>query len=509
MKNYIRLWPGLLIFCISVIISVLIYQDYGLGSDEHGQWGIGERYYQYVFHGDSTFNTYIERDHGAGFELPLKIIEKKFHIADERDVYLMRHIVSHLFFLVCMFFSYILVLRVFNNQWLACLAYLMLIYHPRLFSQAFFNSKDIPSMGTFLVAIALARWAFVKNKPIAYILLGIAIGYSASIRLMNIIILPPILLFCAIDLWQSIRNKRNVMPVIINTGTMLAGFAIALYVCWPTLWGNPVKNLMESYESLSVFRWNGAVRFAATKLEAADIPWSYIPTWFVISTPEVWLLLGLIGIILISASFIDAPMQYFTKPEQRIFLLALFCFIAPIAVVILLDSVLYDDWRHLYFIYPSFVLLAMYGLNHLLKKRYAPVVWGFCVLQLLLVGRFMIKAHPYQYVYFNYLLSHKEDYLMKEYELDYWGVSNKDGLEWVLAHSDKDTIYINGPWILGFNRCLLTPEKRKRFVHTDDESLWDYHIENFRMQPYKYSREQSAYNIDVLNSPILRVTKLK
>jgi hypothetical protein len=509
MKLFLKIWPGLLLLALSVIVSLQIYQHYGLSSDEHGQSLIGERFYQYVFESDPDFHNYIERDHGAGFELPLTILAKKLNISDPRDIFLMRHIVSHLFFLLCMFAGYLLALKIFKNQWLACLAFVMLVMHPRIYAHSYFNSKDVPAMGTFMLAIALSYWAFLKKNPLLFLLVGIVCGYSASIRLMNVIILGPMFILFLFDLVTAIRSRQNIWLPLANPLMVLAGCGITLYICWPTLWGDPVNNLLESYASLSKFRWFGNVWFAGSEIEAKYVPWSYIPTWFMLTTPEIWVLFGILGMILLIADLVNTPRAFFTNADQQFFLFLLLCFVAPIATIIILESTVYDDWRHLYFIYPAFVFLALYCIHRLAKRKFRIAIIALCVAEVIVVTRFMIKAHPFQGVYFNYFISHEQDYLQKKYELDYWGASNKAGLEWVLAHSGSDSIRINDAWILGFNLNILDPQQRKRFILAPEGQPIDFHIENFRTKPYKYQREHSVHNIDVLNSTVLRITKLR
>ena len=46
-------------------------------------------------------------------------------------------------------------------------------------------------------------------------------------------------------------------------------------------------------------------------------------------------------------------------------------------------------------------------------------------------GFTMIKSHPFEDVYFNILLSKKDQYLRKTFELDYWGTSYKQALEYI------------------------------------------------------------------------------
>ena len=49
-------------------------------------------------------------------------------------------------------------------------------------------------------------------------------------------------------------------------------------------------------------------------------------------------------------------------------LLHLFIFFIPIFSIIILHSTLYDGWRHLYFIYPSFLMVSLSGLNIIIIK---------------------------------------------------------------------------------------------------------------------------------------------
>ena len=100
---------------------------------------------------------------------------------------------------------------------------------------------------------------------------------------------------------------------------------------------------------------------------------------------------------------------------------------------IALHSVLYDDWRQLYFIYPSFVMLALYCIYKIYQTSLRWVIIGACALQIALLGFFMVKYHPFEEVYFNELVSHDKEYLRKNYELDYWGPVFKQALDYLLT----------------------------------------------------------------------------
>ncbi|MBS1772101.1 MAG: glycosyltransferase family 39 protein [Bacteroidetes bacterium] len=512
MSFFKQYFPGILILLVFIISGITLYQDYGASMDEMTQNYIGKVSYDYIFKGDTTLNSYIERDHGTGFELPLMAIQQTLHKTDWTDIILLRHIATHLFFLLCMFSGYVLTYRIFKNQLIACSAFIMLVLDPRLYAHSYLNSKDIPSAGVCMLILSATAWAFEKKRLIPYAILGVVCGYAVSIRLMNLIYVMPILSYILWDIAANRKNNSQVISLSTSLLLLIACFSLTLYTFWPTLWGHPIKSLIESFESMSRFRWEGNVFLGGLTYEAQKLPWHYIPSWFLITIPTFWIFLGFTGIIFFITQCLKDPTQLLKSPLNRNLLLWLFCFLTPVLIVITLHAVVYDDWRHVYSIYPPFILLGAYGFSELLKTKLSiiyKVLWG---MQLVFVCSFMFKYHPYEAVYFNGLVSHKKNDLLKNYELDYWGSSNKDALEWILEHSADDTIKINNNnWILWFNSQVLTPDKRKRFVVTDNPSEIEYYIENFRTVPYKYPEtcDSIVHQIMVLNSPIIRITRFK
>jgi hypothetical protein len=126
-------------------------------------------------------------------------------------------------------------------------------------------------------------------------------------------------------------------------------------------------------------------------------------------------------------------------------------------------------------------------------------------------GFTMIKSHPFEDVYFNILLSKKDQYLRKTFELDYWGTSYKQGLDYILATDRSPVLKIKVANLAGeHNFYILKPGDQKRisYVETDDQA--DYFITNYRWHPqdYKYSKEKKIFYIRVQNSEICSVWKL-
>lgn len=503
-----RIVPGILLLIASVVISILTYQDYGIGWDEASQREIGAVTYSYVFEKDTTLNHFVDKDHGAGFELPLVIIEKEMGITDWRDIFLMRHIVTNVFFLLGCFFGYLLALRLFKKQWLACLGFLMLAFHPRLYGHSFFNSKDIPFLVMYTVCFLVAHIAFEKRKWGWMLLLGALVGYTTSVRLLSILLAAILALVILVDMMQAVLRKEKVLPSVIHLFSFIIGFCVTLYLAWPALWSSPVASFIEFYESLSHFRWNGWNFFMGKFVDGNNLPSTYLPVWFAITTPILWLTLGVAGIAFVLVHFFRQPRRFINNTNERHFLVYVICTLMPVAMVIYLHSVVYDDWRHVYFIYPSFVMLALYTLSLVRTSLSKKIMSYAIVLQIFAIAWDMYRLHPFEPVYFSRLVSHEKEFLRMNYEGDYWGAGNKQALEYLVAHCPDSIILIRGNKSpLPHNAWALQVQDRPRIKFVNEEEAV-YDITFFRGHPEDYPWE-TYYDIKRQNSTVVRIHKLR
>ena len=498
--------PGIFLFLVALVIGMLSYQEYGMSWDEPISRQVGNETYNYVFNHDPALKSLRERIYGTAFELPLIFIEKWGHISDSRDIYLMRHIATHIFFLVSVFCGYILIYRLFKNQFLACLGFVMLVIAPRIYAHSFFNSKDIAFLSAALIVFMFCQVAFEKNKAVYYMLLGAACGYAAGIRIMGVMFAAFILLFLLVDMLTDIIDRKKWLKPLANIVLFLSAFCVVLLVSWPYLWDNPIRNFIQSYQGMSHFPWVGSVLFKGAFIDAANLPWYYFPVWFVITTPPVWLIAGFAGMVLLVISILKRPMTFARNGTDRHFLFYLLCFMTPVLAVIFLHSVLYDDWRHLYFVYPGFVLMALYGINSLVNTRFKPVIIIACIIQAGFAAYFMVGSYPFEQVYFNSFVPHSPEYLRKNYELDYWGCGYKQALERLVKVQPWGTITINREMNPLENNIMMLPDRdRKRMQILDHEA--DYKITTFRGHPEDFPYPTVVYSVKVLNSTILCVYK--
>ncbi len=502
-------WPGIILFFITVAIGLSVYQDYGISWDEPIQRGMGRVSYDYVFHNDTSLIIYNERSHGVAFELPLIAIERKCHITDQRDLYLMRHLVTHLFFLISAFFGYILCFRLFKDQLLACMGYIMIVFNPRIYAHSFFNTKDIPFLSALIILFAITQIAFDKKKTIWYLLMALACAYATSIRAMGILFGVIISFFFLVDTITAWIKKENAARAAGNMLLFMVAYCGLTIATWPILWTRPIFHFAEEFKALSHIYWHGFILLNGINYPGENLPWYYVPEWISISTPLLWLFAGAFGIILVLAAFIKKPLSFITNTPNRNFVMYGVCFALPILMVIFLKSILYDDWRHLYFIYPSFVMLALFALSKAAAGNRRKLVAALFLLQLGISGSFMIKNHPFEHVYFNELVSHKPEYLRTHFDLDYWGCADKQAIEYILAHDNTDTVKIW--WSLdpvGNNRMMIPANCRERVKLVGEELHPTYFMTNWRNHPEDYPYKEVYHDIKVLNSTVLRIYKL-
>jgi len=325
---------------------------------------------------------------------------------------------------------------------------------------------------------------------------------------MGVLLPSAVVLFLIID---AIKEKEYFLNLKLAVIVLITAITL-LILTWPFLWSDPYNNFIEAFRSMSSFRWESSILFNGEFTRGEKLFWYYIPAWFNITTPIIFLLAGFSASALFIVRFISKPLQFLTNTMDRNNALYFACFYLPILAVILLHSTLYDGWRQMYFIYPSFVLLGIYGMNYLIQQGKRQIVLILATLSFASVSIFMIRNAPFQQVYFNQLMSFGHDESIRKcYEFDYWGASYKQSLEYILENDDAELILISVANTPGINSwSILKPEQRNRIklVELDEAS---YFISNFRYNPEGYEGLDGLeyYSFKVGNNTVNQIYKLK
>ena len=116
-----------------------------------------------------------------------------------------------------------------------------------------------------------------------------------------------------------------------------------------------------------------------------------------------------------------------------------FIFYFSIFLVIKLDSTLYNGWRQLYFIYPLLIFISIRGLEFFVRKFQIKTVIIFIAPFLIFTTLWMIINHPFQFAYFNKFAGNN---IRNNFEVDYWGVSNRSALNYIAKNDTRRNINI-------------------------------------------------------------------
>lgn len=104
--------------------------------------------------------------------------------------------------------------------------------------------------------------------------------------------------------------------------------------------------------------------------------------------------------------------------------------------------------RHFLFVVPSMCVVAGVGWLRLFERAGAgkmrTAAMGVLVLLVLEPGVWLVRAHPWEYVYFSPLVGGLSAG-SRRYETEYWGLSLRQAVEWIRAHR---TEFSDGPVLI-------------------------------------------------------------
>ncbi len=98
-----------------------------------------------------------------------------------------------------------------------------------------------------------------------------------------------------------------------------------------------------------------------------ELPWRYIPIWVIITTPLLYVINFFIGFVPCLKPVISGISIFNLNKKQRNDLILLSYFFLPLSAVIVLKSPLYDGWRHMFFIYPTFLMISLNGMLYIFQ----------------------------------------------------------------------------------------------------------------------------------------------
>ncbi|MBI5318891.1 glycosyltransferase family 39 protein [Bradyrhizobium sp.] len=425
---------------IVAIVAGLTFRDYGLGWDDYTHAEYADlllRMYGSGFKDTAALSFANLYMYGGGFDMAAALLHKVIPL----ELFETRRLLGAVVGLVGLAVTWRLARRV-GGPLAGLAALLLLALCPTFYGHMFMNPKDAPfAVAMVVLMLGLVRLAdeYPAPSPRTILILGIGAGLSIGCRILGGLAL----VYAAIGF----------LPLLINEfrrqGAREAAhrFAHVVYVLLPGLaFGYLVMGLMWPWAILEpgnplhaltyfshFFEKPWKEMFDGALVSVPDMPWSYLPTLFVLQLPEV--LLALLAAA-VAGTFMSLSRKDVPARRKTIFLMLTLATVLPLAIAMVKRPALYNGIRHFIFVIPPMAVLAGVAFAKLMswlgetRRSWQPVALAVFAFGLLLPLGEMIRLHPYQYTHFNHMAGtvRSADNL---FMLDYWGLALKqasDGL---------------------------------------------------------------------------------
>jgi hypothetical protein len=455
MNNFRKKFFYLFLFFFFVIGSITSL-NVGISHDEYHEeenWKFNQTLTKdisnKIFSGEvSNFKKegYRDRYYGIGFQIvsqPIQfflkdLVIKHQQISEYGSKLVSKHFVVFLFFFISGICFYLIQKKIIKNKYFCYFSTLIYLLYPYLLGHSFFNPKDIPFMSTWLLCTYISFNFFekiIKDNFISFykiFIFSFVTAFLLSIRITGVLIfLQYVMTFIIFINIEKINFYYFVKKFYKKIITFTILLFLITYILSPIYWSNPLE-IINAIKSMSYYYHDVCTETLGECMSAKNLPATYVPIWLSVKLP----LLIIIGIFLIPFAekkiFID-------KKKSMVFGTILISTILIPVILILSNTNLYDEIRHLMFLMPFFFILGSVSFYIFSKKL-------FYLLGILTISIFIyenIKIHPYQYVWFN-LPSRFID-LTNNFELEYQGLSGKEISKEITKNIENDICILTSP----------------------------------------------------------------
>ncbi|MEM0991488.1 MAG: hypothetical protein AAGI49_00560, partial [Bacteroidota bacterium] len=516
-----------------LIATVVLALGSGINGDDYFQNDYSDgvlNFYQTM--GQDT--SFFENPRG-----PIKIYGGLFEITtalsnsalgnevQDRSYHNVRHFWNAIFGFLAMLFTGLMAKKI--GGWRAGVIALVFIFlSPRFLGHSLMNPKDIPFAAGYIMAIYFML-PFIQQlpKPNWKVILGLVGGIAIAfgVRAGGVLLIAYLGLFAGLAflLKYGLAGLGNIKVLLPSVGyALLAVFGGLLVgmLFWPYGLLDPIAHTKEAIGGFSKFAYGIRMLFDSKMIMGTEAPPEYLPTWMLNTIP----LFSLLGVLLFAAF----AKSIFERYTPFFLFIAIFTFLFPVVYVIARGSTLYDGWRHLIFAYPPMVVLAATAWNTILYKFESKkaVLYGTLAIMgitILESAAFIVRNPQFPYVYFNPIAGGIQG-AFGDYETDYWGVSVKQGLDWmeaegIIGQDMTDTVTIASNFSDALEKYVRKHYDRRvrslyvRFRQRHDKD-WDYGLFASRFVPSSFlksgnwpPKSKTVHTIDANGVPILAIMK--
>ena len=448
------------IFYILLVLSlgILWYSGYdaGFGSDELDMNAYGKANIAYYKSGtkdisflqpdlkDGTIMAGTLKFYGSAFDYITIFVNRVLGNGDGYEINV-RHAICQIFAIMALFFTGLIVHRISGTYLSSIISLFLLMLTPLFTGLSVFDTKDIPFTAGYIATIYyIIRFAELDiNTKNWRIMLGLILSltFTLSIRIGGLILIAYLLFYSALCLFRKNDkvNNRIFVHWFLRIVMVCTISMVIVILLWPYVLTNPLEHLKIAIQAAQTFPQRIPINFEGDRIDSLSVPLYYLPKWMLINIPI--LILITFGLTLLY--------KLLNHKGQTLFFFILITLFFPIVFSIINQVPLYNGWRHMFFVYPSIVIVSTLGItqfiSNLSKKAYQYSAYLALLVFSIQPIKWAIKHAPYQYIYFNELAGSFENNYFR-YETDYWQISVKEALDWTIKNRKlnqrKDSVVI-------------------------------------------------------------------
>lgn len=289
-------------------------------------------------------------------------------------------------------------------------------------------------------------WPTIKKYHIIFVS-GAVWGLCISIRFIGLFAGGIVGLYFVLK-----ARKKSIFVLCIY---VIIAFLV-MYLTWPYLWQAPLDHFFESIKVASNFPWAGDVLFNGERYPENDLPGNYLPLLMAIQFTEPAIFLLLISLLLVLVKSFQGAIKI-----EKWILISIWFFV-PLILVVFIQPVMYDNFRHFLFIIPPLFVFMGIVLDSIYKWIKHKCVFVVILAVLLFPGVYQnITLHPYQYIYYNQFVGGVSG-AFHRFEMDYWVTSYRDA-----------TLYLNKKAPLESKVLVVGPRRIfMRYAREDLNQGW-------------------------------------
>ena len=494
---------GYLVLAVFLLIGVFTFRDYGISTDELRELYNSVINYKYIISlvnniniipqqvkdnlNNSLFDEFPDlhdwedRFYGTAVMFPTVFVEAASGFTMEADdLFRMRHLYNYLNFIAAALCFFLLLHKRFKDSYVPLFGLLMLLLYPRFFAEAFYNLKDILFASWFVISVYFMFRLFERKSFANSVLAGLVLAVSANTRIIGIVVLLLAYAFFAAEILTK-REKENVKLLLKTVLTVTVSFFVFYVIFTPASWRNPFVFFIDavSYYMYST-PWEHTHLYMGEMI-TKHVPWHYVPVWMFISIPVFYTVFFFIG----NAGTVKTAVKKIRERSwtcgDKLFVYDLFNFLlfwCTLAGLIILKAVLYEGWRHVYFLFIPFLYTSAAGLYH--AKRYLEkfkyliyLPYTLMILTLVFSARWLIVNHPYGNLYLNIPM---KNYAGERFTRDAWALTQRESVEYILKTDDGKNITYMTNALLFLANLILPQEQVSRIQYLEHSVIPpDYH----------------------------------